>query len=160
MSVKVYIDGQEGTTGLKILERFEGRNDIELLRISEDKRKDSAERARLINMSDYTFLCKRGCFVRRKRPCKDNRRFNGSPHKSRVGLRFPRTFTRAPREDTHIKPRCSSRLLRKRICVCRLSPRQQWYHPCRLPCFRLCHIRLQRCGQKGYCGLRERRQAV
>ena len=57
MSVKVYIDGQEGTTGLKILERFEGRNDIELLRISEDKRKDSAERARLINMSDYTFLC-------------------------------------------------------------------------------------------------------
>ena len=57
MAVKVYIDGQEGTTGLKILERFEGRNDIELLRISEDKRKDSAERARLINMSDYTFLC-------------------------------------------------------------------------------------------------------
>lgn len=57
MSVKVYIDGQEGTTGLKILERFEGRNNIELLRISEDKRKDSAERARLINMSDYTFLC-------------------------------------------------------------------------------------------------------
>lgn len=57
MSVKIYIDGQEGTTGLKILERFEGRNDIEILRISEDKRKDSAERARLINMSDYTFLC-------------------------------------------------------------------------------------------------------
>ena len=57
MAVKVYIDGQEGTTGLKILGRFEGRNDIELLRISEDKRKDSAERARLINMSDYTFLC-------------------------------------------------------------------------------------------------------
>lgn len=57
MSVKIYIDGQEGTTGLKILERFEGRNDIEILRISEDKRKDSSERARLINMSDYTFLC-------------------------------------------------------------------------------------------------------
>ncbi len=57
MSVKIYIDGQEGTTGLKILERFEGRNDIELLRISDEKRKDSQERARLINMSDYTFLC-------------------------------------------------------------------------------------------------------
>jgi N-acetyl-gamma-glutamyl-phosphate reductase len=57
MSVKIYIDGQEGTTGLKILERFEGRNDIELIRISEEKRKDPAERARLINMSDYTFLC-------------------------------------------------------------------------------------------------------
>ncbi len=57
MSVKIYIDGQEGTTGLKILERFEGRSDIELLRISDEKRKDPAERARLINMSDYTFLC-------------------------------------------------------------------------------------------------------
>ena len=34
--VKVYIDGQEGTTGLKILERFKNRSDIELLRIDED----------------------------------------------------------------------------------------------------------------------------
>ena len=57
MSVKVYIDGQEGTTGLKILERFKDRNDIELIKISEEKRKDPAERARLINMSDFTFLC-------------------------------------------------------------------------------------------------------
>ncbi len=55
--VKVYIDGQEGTTGLKILERFEGRNDIELIRIAEDKRKDPVERARLINSADYVFLC-------------------------------------------------------------------------------------------------------
>ena len=57
MSVKVYIDGQEGTTGLKILERFEGRNDIELIRISEELRKDPTERARLINSADYVFLC-------------------------------------------------------------------------------------------------------
>ena len=57
MSVKAYIDGQEGTTGLKIMERFEGRNDIEIIRISEEKRKDSAERARLINSADFTFLC-------------------------------------------------------------------------------------------------------
>lgn len=55
--VKVYIDGQEGTTGLKIMERFNGRNDIEIIRISEDKRKDSAERARLINSADFVFLC-------------------------------------------------------------------------------------------------------
>lgn len=55
--VKVYIDGQEGTTGLKITERFEGRNDIEVIRISEEKRKDSSERARLINSADYVFLC-------------------------------------------------------------------------------------------------------
>ena len=49
MSVKVYIDGQEGTTGLKILERFENRNDIEIVKISEELRKDPTERARLIN---------------------------------------------------------------------------------------------------------------
>ncbi|MDE6774719.1 MAG: N-acetyl-gamma-glutamyl-phosphate reductase [Ruminococcus sp.] len=55
--VRIYIDGQEGTTGLKILERFENRNDIEIIRISEEKRKDSAERARLINSADYVFLC-------------------------------------------------------------------------------------------------------
>lgn len=54
---KVYIDGQEGTTGLKILERFNGRDDIELIRISEDKRKDPEERARLINSADFVFLC-------------------------------------------------------------------------------------------------------
>ena len=57
MSVKIYIDGQEGTTGLKIMERFAHRNDVEILRISEEKRKDPVERAKFINMSDYTFLC-------------------------------------------------------------------------------------------------------
>lgn len=57
MSVKIFIDGQEGTTGLKILERFENRNDIEIIKISEELRKDKDERKRLINMSDYTFLC-------------------------------------------------------------------------------------------------------
>ncbi len=55
--VKVYIDGQEGTTGLKILERFKDRNDIELLKIDEDKRKDADERKKLINSADFTFLC-------------------------------------------------------------------------------------------------------
>ena len=54
---KIYIDGQEGTTGLKILERFKNRNDIEMLRIAEDKRKDNEERKKMINSSDFTFLC-------------------------------------------------------------------------------------------------------
>lgn len=54
---KIYIDGQEGTTGLKILERFKDRTDVELLRIDEDKRKDNEERKKLINASDFTFLC-------------------------------------------------------------------------------------------------------
>lgn len=54
---KVYIDGQEGTTGLKIFERFKGRTDLEILRIDEAKRKDPEERKKLINASDFTFLC-------------------------------------------------------------------------------------------------------
>lgn len=54
---KVFIDGKDGTTGLKIFKRFENRNDIELLLIDSDKRKDVKERARLINESDITFLC-------------------------------------------------------------------------------------------------------
>lgn len=54
---KIFIDGSEGTTGLRIYERFEGRDDMELLRISSELRKDTAERARLINESDITFLC-------------------------------------------------------------------------------------------------------
>lgn len=54
---KVFIDGKDGTTGLKIYKRFESRNDIELILIDPEKRKDAKERARLINESDITFLC-------------------------------------------------------------------------------------------------------
>ncbi len=57
MKYKVFIDGQEGTTGLRILDRLENRDDIEILRIDEDLRKSSLERKRLINESDFTFLC-------------------------------------------------------------------------------------------------------
>lgn len=57
MKTKVFIDGSEGTTGLRINERFEKRDDIELLRISPELRKDPTERKRLIHESDITFLC-------------------------------------------------------------------------------------------------------
>jgi len=54
---KIYIDGQEGTTGLRIVERFAGRDDIEILTIDPALRKDADERKKLINASDITFLC-------------------------------------------------------------------------------------------------------
>jgi len=57
MKTKIFIDGSEGTTGLRIHERFVGRDDIELLPIDSGKRKDVNERKRLINQSDITFLC-------------------------------------------------------------------------------------------------------
>ena len=57
MAAKIFIDGSEGTTGLRINERFAGRDYIELLKIDPELRKDPAEIKKLINESDITFLC-------------------------------------------------------------------------------------------------------
>lgn len=54
---KVFIDGSEGTTGLRIFERFEARDDVQIMKINPDLRKDPEERARMIDSSDITFLC-------------------------------------------------------------------------------------------------------
>lgn len=54
---RVFIDGQEGTTGLQIHERLAAREDIELLHIDEGKRKDTGERKKLLNAADLVFLC-------------------------------------------------------------------------------------------------------
>ncbi len=54
---KVFIDGQAGTTGLRIKDRLLSRDDIELLVIDDDKRKDNNEIRKFINESDITFLC-------------------------------------------------------------------------------------------------------
>lgn len=55
--VKVFIDGSEGTTGLRIYERLSGRADVELLHIDTEKRKDPGARSELINAADAVFLC-------------------------------------------------------------------------------------------------------
>ncbi len=57
MKYRVFVDGQEGTTGLRIHEYLAQRTDVEVLRIAADKRKDGAERARLLNAADVAFLC-------------------------------------------------------------------------------------------------------
>jgi N-acetyl-gamma-glutamyl-phosphate reductase len=57
MAYTVFVDGQEGTTGLRIHEYLAARRDVEVLRIDADKRKDAAERARLLNAADVAFLC-------------------------------------------------------------------------------------------------------
>jgi N-acetyl-gamma-glutamyl-phosphate reductase len=57
MTYAVFVDGQEGTTGLRIHEYLAARQDVEVLRIDADKRKDPAERARLLNAADVAFLC-------------------------------------------------------------------------------------------------------
>lgn len=57
MTFVAYVDGQEGTTGLRIREVLAARPDIEVLRIDQEKRKDPVERARLLNAADVAFLC-------------------------------------------------------------------------------------------------------
>ena len=57
MTIRVFVDGQEGTTGLRIHEYLAQRADVELLRAAPELRKDAAERARLLNASDVSFLC-------------------------------------------------------------------------------------------------------
>src|SRR5258706_4762216 len=57
MKFRAFVDGQEGTTGLRIHEYLALRDDIEVLRIDADKRKDPAERARMLNADDVAFLC-------------------------------------------------------------------------------------------------------
>ena len=57
MTTLAFVDGQEGTTGLRIHEMLARRADVEVLRIAPDRRKDTAERARLLNAADVAFLC-------------------------------------------------------------------------------------------------------
>lgn len=57
MKHRVFVDGQEGTTGLRIHEYLAQRDDIEVLRIDPELRKDAVERARLLNAADVAFLC-------------------------------------------------------------------------------------------------------
>src|SRR5271169_4985425 len=57
MKSKIYVDGQEGTTGLRINEYLAARTDVDILKINPDKRKDPAERKRLLNAADVAFLC-------------------------------------------------------------------------------------------------------
>ncbi len=54
---KIFIDGSAGTTGLRIYERLESRKDIELIRLSDELRKDITARKSAINSADIAFLC-------------------------------------------------------------------------------------------------------
>lgn len=54
---KVFIDGGVGTTGLEIRDRLSGRDDVQLIQLPEERRKDAAARAEALNAADVVVLC-------------------------------------------------------------------------------------------------------
>ena len=54
---KVFIDGSAGTTGLRIYERLSARDDLELLILSEELRKNTDARRQMLALADIAFLC-------------------------------------------------------------------------------------------------------
>jgi len=54
---RIFVDGQEGTTGLQIREKLLARKDIELMEIEPELRKDVKRKAELLNAADVSFLC-------------------------------------------------------------------------------------------------------
>ena len=57
MTAKIFIDGEAGTTGLQIKARLEGRDDIELLHLAENERKNADARRDMLNAADLAILC-------------------------------------------------------------------------------------------------------
>ena len=54
---KIFIDGSVGTTGLRIFERLSARDDVEIITLPEELRKDPAARKQALNSVDVAFLC-------------------------------------------------------------------------------------------------------
>jgi N-acetyl-gamma-glutamyl-phosphate reductase len=54
---KVFIDGKAGTTGLRIYERLEKRDDVQIVSLSDEERKNVSARKKAINAADVVFLC-------------------------------------------------------------------------------------------------------
>ena len=57
MTAKIFIDGEAGTTGLQIRARLVARDDVEVISLGDDKRKDAGARADMLNSADLAILC-------------------------------------------------------------------------------------------------------
>ena len=117
---KIYIDGKEGTTGLQIYERLGKRDDVELLLIDEDKRKDTEERRRFLNAADIVFLCLPDAAAKEAVTLIENDR---PPHRPRLGLRLCGAVQGAPRRDRRLQACCQPGLPRERLHFLCLSAR-------------------------------------
>ncbi len=57
MTARIFIDGEAGTTGLQIRARLERRDDLEIVSLPQEKRKDADARTEMLNAVDLAFLC-------------------------------------------------------------------------------------------------------
>ena len=57
MKPKIFIDGEHGTTGLQIRALLAGRNDLEVISVPVERRKDLAARKEFLNAADVAILC-------------------------------------------------------------------------------------------------------
>lgn len=57
MLKKIFIDGKAGTTGLRIEQRLAARDDVEIISLPENLRKDTEARRKMLNSADVVFLC-------------------------------------------------------------------------------------------------------
>lgn len=55
--ISVFIDGAAGTTGLEIRERLAGRTDLDVVTLSDERRKDARARSEALNDADFVILC-------------------------------------------------------------------------------------------------------
>ena len=104
MKYKVFIDGAEGTTGLKIHEYFSRRDDIELLKIDSSRRKDLEERLSFIKKADISFLClpdsaSRGNSCGSACGMQDTRYIDCAQDRQRMGIRHAGTLQRTEGKD-------------------------------------------------------------
>jgi N-acetyl-gamma-glutamyl-phosphate reductase len=102
-TAKIFIDGEHGTTGLLIRDLLRTRKDIEVVSIAPEKRKDIAERKRLLNAVDLTILCLPDDAAKESVAMIENPAVRvvdaSTPHRARLGVWFSRTHAWPSRFD-------------------------------------------------------------
>ena len=172
--MKVYVDGQAGTTGLQILDRLQAREDITLLKIADEDRHNNEKRAEIMAEADFTFLCLPDDAAREAvtlagghtgadlstrshltngggRTYQNFRCLHGAPDRSGMGLRISGAVRGIPGKDRRFSKNSRAGLLCKRVYFFAVSARTTWTDPGRFSGICLCDIRLQRGRQKGNC---------
>ena len=156
---KVFIDGSAGTTGLRIYERLENRKDIELLKLSEENRKDKNARKDAINNADIAFLCLPDDAARESVSLCENEDTviidTSTAHRTAKGWVYG--FPGAQSRNCRFKADSRSRLPRKRFYILDLSAYRKRYNRKKRPAFLLFDNGLQRRRQKNDCRVRGRK---